>query len=87
MYHSQDCCEDVSIDDIVGNLEDILNQEILIAEEVSNKDPKPEEYHESCTWTFYKIVTNRGAVTLRWYGTSNGYYSESVDFVLLADTD
>ena len=86
LYHAQDCCECVEIEDICGDLNDLLNSPILLAEEIIHEnDVNPEgvpkkEFQDAFTWTFYKLATINGYVTIRWYGESNGYYAETVDF-------
>lgn len=99
MLHIQDCCEQVTLEDFDGDVEDILHSPVLVAEEVVGyfgdtdmpldiaayqaQRELAENYRdtdESYTWTFYKIDTAKGGMTLRWLGESNGYYSETVDF-------
>lgn len=78
-YHEQECCEDVSIEDICGDLEDLKDTPILSAKVVTNEGFTEDSPY---TWTFYKFSTIKGDVTVRWYGTSNGYYSECVDLIV-----
>ena len=85
MYHFQDCCESVMIEDINGDLQDLVGFPLLEVEErTSEENPVGtlvhEEYQDSFTWTFYVLRTVKASVTIRWYGESNGYYGESVDF-------
>lgn len=85
MRHQQDCCEDVQVEDVIGDVSDLIGATVVKAEERTNKDGvapigAKDRYYESATWTFYEIATNKGSVTIRWLGTSNGYYSEEVDF-------
>ena len=83
LLHIQDCCEYVNIEDVCGDLSDLVGTPILMAEEATSNE-MPEGISippESFTWTFYKMATVKGYVTIRFYGESNGYYSESVDFL------
>ena len=87
LYHKQDCCESVILEDICGDLNDLIGEELLEAEVVTNSEEnppgaKPEWQDDSFTWTFYKLRTMKGGVTIRWYGSSNGYYSEAVSCVM-----
>lgn len=77
MDHTQDCCESVSVEDVIGDVKDLLNTPILLAEVVTEDDANAGECGQ---WTFYKLATVKGDVTFRWYGSSNGYYSIEVSF-------
>lgn len=82
-WYEQDCCASCTIEDVAGDLDDLVGSPLVMAEEVSN-EPEPEfpgDYTpDSYTWTFYKFATAKGSVTVRWFGESNGCYSESVSF-------
>lgn len=82
----------VTIEDVAGDVQDLIGNPILLAEEVSSDstppEPDPRDYmYCSNSWTFYKFATINGSVTLRWLGESNGHYSESVDFKLVSKPD
>ena len=80
MYHSQDCCESVSIHRIEGDLASLVGAVLFTSEEESVRDEIPAwgddtAYSgESYTWTRYRF----NLVDIIWHGSSNGYYSESV---------
>ena len=81
MYHEQECCECVSLEDFIffGFEDGNLPQGKVISVDIkTNSDG--EKGYETFTYTFYDITFPNGTLTLRWYGKSNGYYSESVDF-------
>ena len=91
MRHDQRCYELVTVESIVGDLDDLIGSPILRAEEVTSCNETPEgatyptlpenQDQDSFTRSFYKFATIKGYVDIRWFGASNGCYSETVDFV------
>lgn len=87
-YHEQNCCECVWLeagDGILNGVDIFTDCEwcVLDIETQTNEDKNAiplDKYDDSFTWSFYKFKTNKGYDTIRWYGTSNGYYSEEVDY-------
>lgn len=85
MQHKQDCCESVYIESITGDLLDLIGREILVAEEristekLEGRPDNLDEWDNSFTWTFYTLRNIKASCDIRWLGSSNGYYSESVE--------
>lgn len=81
--HKQDCCEEVWLEDVCGDLSDLESVPIIEAtrsqmwatlKESYNSEVR---YQEEATWTFDTFRTEKGSVTVRWCGTSNGCYAEA----------
>ena len=89
MEYFGECCASCSIEDIAGDTADLIGT-IVRAEDPSsldnfNENDEAKAAHggyepDSFTWTFFIVGTTKGTVTIRWYGSSNGYYSESPNF-------
>ena len=75
--HYQEASENVYIEDISGDIKKIIGKEILKFEERTETNSGT---GWSDTYTFYDIETLTEHIQIRWCGSSNGYYSESVDF-------
>lgn len=92
MFHDQDCCEHVYVESVEGDVNDLIGEPLVVAEEsISDVDPEERKAahadRDSFTWTFYRLATRKGWVLIRFLGESNGYYSESVSFVRIAGTE
>lgn len=79
MYHESDCCEQVYLAEVWGNVKDLINTPIIKADEwIHAKDG---DYEGTEEYTFYNIYTVKGVVTLRWCGLAYGPYSLAVDLI------
>jgi hypothetical protein len=79
-HYEPDCCATCYIEDVCGDLADLVGSPLVEAVHVSNYTREAPPNADSYTWTFYRFSTVKGTVTVRWLGESNGYYSESVSF-------
>ena len=75
------------LEDFDNDAQSLIGGDIIRSEEwisyASDEEFDPlNDYDDSYTWTFYTIITSKGTMKLRWYGTSNGYYSESVTLAI-----
>jgi len=82
LYHEQDCCEYVRLVKIIGDIDNILNEEIIFAEEDGGaNDPDwhiDYNYDDSHTWTKYVLKTKNNSLEFWFLGESNGYYNEHI---------
>lgn len=77
-YHNQDCCEEVYIEDVIGDWNDLLGYPLLVAE--ARQEDVPDCDYGAAMWTFYTFRSVGGTVDVRWFGSSSGYYSITVDY-------
>ena len=77
MNHTSACCENVSIENINGDLNHLLDTPLLRAEVKYTGNIETPGGDEQ--YTFYTLATKNGYVDLRWYGESNGCYSIDVE--------
>ncbi|MEK2647414.1 DUF7448 domain-containing protein [Bdellovibrio sp. BCCA] len=73
----------VHLEDINGNLDDLLNSPILRAEEKTVLVPEDQKTHPGYTedyYFYYEISTIKGSVHMRFYGEEGAYYSASAWF-------
>lgn len=78
LYHEQDCCEEVYLEDVCGNPSDFIEQPLTLFEQ------RDGTYDEgSMRYTFYELGCPKGCITLRWYGYADwASYSTAVDYII-----
>lgn len=89
LHHEQDCCESVWLEDVVGDIEKHLPGNVILNAYESISDGEDDERCSdfSCTWSFFTIRTAYDTFTIRFFGHSNGYYSETADLYYYEPTE
>jgi hypothetical protein len=83
-YHSQDCCESVYLyGESYKQLNNFIGKKISRITWKEEYNPNVDECYESATLTTIFIAfedSEDNPVIIQFFGSSNGYYSEIVDF-------
>ena len=83
IWHEHDCSDCVYLEDIIGidTVTQLTGETVLdayVSYRVGEHD-KDSTWGRFSVWVFLMLRTNNYSVVFRWYGTSNGYYSECPD--------
>lgn len=81
LTHAQECCEDVYIESVDPDFEKDEGARLLRLEEyLAEAENKP-------TYTFYRIITDKMTYVVRFFGESNGYYSENASVYAVYESE
>lgn len=81
MYHEVTLWEDVRIEDIGGDINNIIG--VPIKESIVIIEEGDLDYGCTYTRTWFQFLTDKGYVAIRWKSLSDGCCSESVDYDLI----
>ena len=76
-YHCDECCDIISLNDILGNISDLIGSPIV---KYSKESREVDLLLIETGWSFYNVATDKEFVTVRWYGESSGNYSNKGKF-------
>lgn len=80
VHHWQQCCEEVKLAGIDGDIYSLVG---WVARDISEETEEGKSGDGTWTKTVLTFRVGGLAVVTRWFGESNGYYSENVDFSLV----
>ena len=70
-YHDQDCCESVELIDIVGDIDDLIGEELRMAEEIVSCEKPPVPFREA--YIKHELENGRSLIEVEEYGLVGSY--------------
>lgn len=78
--HKQDCCESVHFSSSDYPITDMIGETVTKIEMRTERND-PNDKYMSETWSFIYIHTTKDVNVMKWQGSSNGWYSETPDWI------